>query len=75
MDIGNIGEEVGIGMKIREVVACDHVGINRLVLLGTQNFFCQGPCYIVFEEGLCKVVCPHCLFASTNASRRSPQPS
>lgn len=61
MYIGNIGEESKKGLYVREVVACDHVGINYLVLDGTRNFFLQKSGYIVFEEDLCKVVCPACL--------------
>jgi len=65
-------EESGIknrnGFYVREVVACDHVGINYLVLEGTRNFFVQKSGYIVFEEDLCKVLCPNCLMQSTKSS-------
>lgn len=68
MDIGNIGEEKRKGLYVREVLACDHVGINMLVLAGVRNFFLRQPGYIVFEDDLCKVVCPACLLKSTSAS-------
>lgn len=61
MDIGNIGDDRKKGLYVREVVACDHVGINMLVLAGVRNFFLRQPGYIVFEQDLCKVVCPACL--------------
>lgn len=60
MDNGNIGEELRNGVYVREVVACDHVGINLLVLADVWNFFQRQPGYIIFEEGLCKVICPEC---------------
>lgn len=66
MDIVDIGEENRKGLSVREVVACDHVGVNRLVLHSTQNFYSRGPCYIVFEENLCKVVCAECLLKASS---------
>lgn len=60
MDNGNIGEANKKGLYVREVVACDHVGINYLVLSGTRNFFMQKSGYIVFEEDLCKIICSDC---------------
>lgn len=54
-------EQNGRGLYVREVMACDHVGINYLVLKGTRNFFLRSSGYIVFEEDVCKVVCPDCL--------------
>lgn len=68
MDNGNIEENSRKGLYVREVVACDHVGINYLVLDGTRNFFLRSSGYVVFEEGLCKIVCPDCLMKSTRAS-------
>jgi len=56
------------GIEIREVVACDHVSVNRLILTNTQNFYTQGPAYIVIEEGKIKVVCPECLLRATKVS-------
>lgn len=53
------------GRFVREVQACDHVGINLLVLADVWNFFQRQPGYIVFEEDLCKVVCPACLLKAT----------
>lgn len=49
------------GLFVREVQACDHVGINMLVLADVKNFFLRQPGYIVFEQDVCKVVCPTCL--------------
>lgn len=69
MDNGNIEDEKPKGLYCRELLACDHVGMNYLVLAGTRNFYSQGPCYIVFEENLCKVVCPQCFV--TGSSRES----
>lgn len=57
-----------LGIQITEVVACDHVGVNRLVLNDTQNFYTRGPAYIVIEEGKIKVVCPECLLRATKVS-------
>lgn len=68
MDNGNIEENERKGFYVREVVACDHVGINYLVLAGTRNFFVQRSGYIIFEEELCKVVCPACLMKATTAA-------
>lgn len=68
MDNGNIEKNGRKGFYVREVVACDHVGINYLVLSGTRNFYLQKSGYLIFEEDLCKVVCPLCLMkATTNA--------
>ena len=67
MDNGDFGDERAKGLYCREVVACDHVGINMLVLAGTRNFFLNQPGYIVFEENLCKVVCPACLLTATKS--------
>ncbi|MGB3121900.1 MAG: hypothetical protein WBE58_23945, partial [Verrucomicrobiales bacterium] len=61
VDNGNIGEEKLKGLYVREVMACDHVGINYLVKTNTRNFFLQKSGYIVFEQDVCKVVCPACL--------------
>ena len=61
VDNGENGDHCPIGLHVREVLACDHVGINYLVLDGTRNFFIQKSGYIVFEENVCKVVCPACL--------------
>lgn len=66
MDIGNSGIRNLNGLYVREVVACDHVGINYLVRDGTRNFFMRESGYIVFEEDLCKIVCPRCLLSGTN---------
>lgn len=69
MDIGNIGDSNQQGLYCREVAACSHVGINVLMLPATKNFYVTGSAYIVFEEGLCKVVCPACLLkGSTSAA-------
>lgn len=65
MNIGNIGGECPKGLHVREVVACDHVGINLLVLDGTRNFYVRSSGYVVFEENLCKIVCPTCLSRAT----------
>ena len=65
MDNGNIEENERKGLFVREVQACDHVGINMLVLANVRNFFLRQPGYIVFEDDLCKVVCPECLLKST----------
>jgi len=64
---GNSGEATRRGLFVREVQACDHVGINLLVLADVRNFFLRQPGYIVFEDDLCKVVCPDCLLKATNA--------
>ena len=53
------------GLFIREVQACNHVGVNMLVLANVRNFFLRQPGYIVFEDDLCKVVCPECLMKAT----------
>lgn len=66
MDIVNIEENEKKGLYCREVVACDHVGINYLVLKGTKNFYLRGPGYVVFEENLCKIVCPGCFITAMN---------
>ena len=66
MDIGNTGEQKRKGLFVREVQACDHVGINMLVLANVRNFFLRQPGYIVFEKDLCKVVCPECLLKATS---------
>lgn len=60
MDIGNIVENQRKDFYVREVIACDHVGINYLVLAGTRNFFSRGPSYTIFEQDLCKILCPEC---------------
>ena len=65
MDIGNNEDRCGKGLHVREVAACDHVGINTLKLAGAQNFYVSGTAYIVFEDDRCKVVCPACLLKST----------
>jgi len=64
VDNGNFGDRCEKGLHVREVVACDHVGINTLLLGGTRNFFVSGTAYVVFEEDRCKVVCPACLYTS-----------
>jgi len=61
VNIGNSGDHCEKGWHVREVLACDHVGINYLVLDGTRNFFIQKSGYVVFEENKCKVVCAACL--------------
>jgi len=72
VDIGDSGDHCTKGLHVREVLACDHVGINYLVLDGTRNFFIQKSGYVVFEEGKCKVVCPSCLMmGATRASRHT----
>ncbi len=68
MDIGNNEENSRKGFYVREVVACDHVGINYLVLQGTRNFFIQKSGYLVFENDLCKVVCPGCLIKASGSN-------
>lgn len=65
MDIGINEDRCEKGLHVREVVACDHVGINTLLLAGARNFYVSGTAYIVFEEDRCKVVCPSCLLKST----------
>jgi len=69
VDNGNIEERSEKGLYCREVIACDHVGINNLALAETLNFFIQRSGYIVFENNLCKVVCMNCLLKSTDASQ------
>jgi len=61
VDIGDSGDHCPKGLHVREVMACDHVGINYLVLANTRNFFLRSSGYVVFEENVCKVVCPACL--------------
>jgi hypothetical protein len=56
------------GLYVREVLACDHVGVNLLILADVRNFFLSQPGYIVFEENLCKVLCPQCLLKATKVS-------
>lgn len=58
MNNGNIGEKRGL--YVREVVACDHVGINYLILSDVRNFYMRLGGYIVFEQDLCKIVCREC---------------
>lgn len=65
MDNGNIRDNVRNGLYVREVMACDHVGINFLVTPRTKNFLVSGSAHIVFEEDVCKVVCPACLLKAT----------
>ena len=65
------GDHCPKGLHVREVVACDHVGINLLVLEDTRNFYLRSSGYVVFEENLCKIVCPACLFESTKVSRHT----
>lgn len=64
MDNGENGDHCQKGLHVSEVTACDHVGINYLVLKDTRNFFIQKSGYVVFEEDRCKVVCPACLMKS-----------
>lgn len=71
MDIGNSGIKNRNGFYVREVVACDHVGINYLVMAGTRNFFIAKSGYLVFEEDLCKVVCPECLLKGSSLKQHS----
>ena len=66
MDNGNNGEDGRRGLFVREVMACDHVGINQLVLNNTRNFYIRNSGYVVFEDDACKVVCPNCLLKSTS---------
>jgi hypothetical protein len=70
VDNGNIEGNSRKGLYCREVVACDHVGINYLVLNGTRNFYLRSSGYVVFEEDLCKIVCPECLMKSRVTSPR-----
>lgn len=70
MNIGNIGIENRKGLYVREVMACDHVGINTLKLQGTQNFYLSSHGYLVFEDDVCKVVCPNCLMISAKSIGR-----
>lgn len=71
MDIGDFGEATKKAVVCREVVACDHVGINYLCMPDTQNFFLRGPGYLVFEEEKVKVVCPQCLIKADDYRSRS----
>lgn len=66
MDIGNNEESGKKGLYCREVVTCDHVGINTLMLRGTRNFFISRSAYVVFEDDLCKILCPNCLLKGSN---------
>lgn len=68
MDNGENGDHCPKGLHVREVMACDHVGINYLVLQGTRNFFLRSSGYIIFEQDVCKVVCPNCLLTSSRGS-------
>lgn len=67
MDIGNYGDDREKGLYVRDVIACDHVGINMLVLANVRNFFLRQPGYIIFEENRCKVVCPACLLRGSES--------
>lgn len=69
MDNGNIGDACSRGLHIREVVACDHVGINELVLGETRNFFFRSSGYLIFEQDKVKAVCPACLFIGAGLRR------
>lgn len=66
MDNGENGDHCPKCLHVREVMACDHVGINYLVLTNTRNFFLRSSGYIVFEENVCKVVCPACLLKGSS---------
>jgi len=65
----NSGNGERKGFMVRQVLACEHVGINQLVLRDTVNFYIKKCGYVVFEEEKCKVVCPSCLLLSSQVFR------
>lgn len=67
MDNGENGDYCSKGLHVREVMACNHVGINTLVLAQSRNFFLRSSGYVVFEENVCKVVCPDCLLKGSRS--------
>jgi len=74
VDYGNNGEDGRRGLYVREVMACDHMGINQLILQNSRNFFIRSSGYVVFEQDVCKVVCPDCLLISASSQKSTHLP-